>query len=101
MPPLCSTVRIARVESRIRTASPRVSDSIDVSCRLGRKRRRVLLLAWLTLLPVRTPLPVIWQRRDIAKKPRSGSMEGAGYGEALPEGQPAIAPARRWRGRVQ
>jgi hypothetical protein len=23
------------------------------------------LLAWLTLLPVSTPLPVIWQRRDM------------------------------------
>src|SRR5690606_26266615 len=33
------------------------------SCRLGRKRRRVLLLACETLLPVRTALPVTWQTR--------------------------------------
>src|SRR5690606_26812566 len=35
------------------------------SCRLGRKRRRVLLLACETLLPVCTPLPVTWHTRDI------------------------------------
>src|SRR5690606_32220672 len=35
------------------------------SCRLGRKRRRVLLFACETLLPVCTPLPVTWQTRDI------------------------------------
>src|SRR5690242_7013105 len=57
-------VRIARVESRMRTA-PSASDSTDVFCRLGRKRRRVRLLAWLTLLPASTVLPVISQRRDI------------------------------------
>jgi hypothetical protein len=33
--------------------------------RFGRKRRRVLLLAWLTLLPVWTALPVSSQARDI------------------------------------
>src|SRR4051794_36302888 len=66
MPPFCSMVRIARVQSRIRTDCPRTSDSSEASWRLGRKRRRVRLLAWLTLLPVSTPLPVIWQRRDIA-----------------------------------
>src|SRR5277367_6406152 len=71
MPPLCSTVRILRVQSRMRTEAPRMSDSSDVSCRLGRKRRRVLLLAWLTLLPLSTPLPVIWQRRDIFGAPWS------------------------------
>jgi hypothetical protein len=30
-----------------------------------------LLLAWLTLLPLSTPLPVIWQRRDIFGAPWS------------------------------
>ena len=38
---------------------PSASESSDVVCRLGRKRRLVLLLAWLTLLPTCTPLPVI------------------------------------------
>ena len=65
MPPLYSMVRIARVDSRMRTCTPRTSDSSEVSCRFGRNLRRVRLLAWLTLLPVSTPLPVIWQRRDI------------------------------------
>src|ERR1039457_2298986 len=66
MPPLCSMVRMARVHRRRRTAEPSASDSSEVSCRLGRKRRRVLLLAWLTLLPASTPLPVISQRRDMS-----------------------------------
>src|SRR6476619_6273194 len=35
------------------------------SCRLGRKRRRVLLLACETLLPVCTRLPDTWHTRDI------------------------------------
>src|SRR5690606_35647689 len=35
------------------------------SCRFGRKRRRVLLLACETLLPVCTPLPVTWHTRDM------------------------------------
>src|SRR5690606_41494390 len=35
------------------------------SCGLGRNRRRVLLLACETLLPVCTLLPVTWQTRDI------------------------------------
>src|SRR5688500_4266456 len=35
------------------------------SCRFGRKRRRVLLFACETLLPVCTPLPVTWHTRDI------------------------------------
>src|SRR5687768_14425230 len=35
------------------------------SCRFGRKRRRVLLLACETLLPVCTRLPETWHTRDI------------------------------------
>src|SRR3954454_10397448 len=80
MPPLCSTVRMPRVDRRMRTSCPRLSDSSDVTWRFGRKRRRVLLLAWLTLLPLRTPLPVISQRRDIALNPQY-RLEGAGYGD--------------------
>src|ERR1039458_3224729 len=80
MPPLCSMVRMARVHRRRRTDEPSASDSSEVSCRLGRKRRRVLLLAWLTLLPACTPLPVISQRRDIFGNP--WASEGRGYGEA-------------------
>src|ERR1700760_2823383 len=86
IPPLCSTVRIARVDSRMRTSCPRVSDNNDATCRFGRKRRRVLLLAWLTLLPDKTPLPVISQRRDIAPN-SSRHSEGAGYGDQTPPRQ--------------
>jgi hypothetical protein len=68
-PPLCSMVRMPLVDRRIFTGVPSTSDQNEVSCRLGRKRRRVLLLAWLTLLPVRTPLPVMPQRRAMAKIP--------------------------------
>src|SRR3546814_20135812 len=50
-----------------RTIRPSASDSSAVSWTFGRKRRRVLLLAWLTLLPVITPLPVSWQRRAIGR----------------------------------
>src|SRR4029077_8529262 len=85
-----STVRMPRVDRRSFTSAPRISDNSVVSCRFGRKRRRVLLLAWLTLLPVSTPLPVISQRRDIGKiLGRSGHVataardasEGRPYGE--------------------
>src|SRR5688572_13196919 len=60
-------VRIALTVRRSFTSWPRASDSRDVTCRFGKKRRLVLLLAWLTWLPTRTPLPVISQRRAIAK----------------------------------
>jgi hypothetical protein len=43
---------------------------------LGRKRRRVLLWAWLTLLPANTPLPVIAQRLAMAES--SSQKSGAG-----------------------
>src|SRR5882724_1705502 len=35
-------------------------------CRLGRNTRFVLLFAWLTRCPLRTPFPVNSQRRDMA-----------------------------------
>src|ERR1700760_819984 len=95
MPPLCSTVRMPRVDSRRRTAVPRMSDSSDVSCRFGRKRRRVRLLAWLTLLPASTPLPVIWQRRDIAEDPY---RVGRGGVWRSPQGASSVPPARRQAG---
>src|SRR5208282_5904372 len=60
-------VRMARVDSRNRTARSSASDSTEVTWRLGRKRRLVLLLAWLTLLPTSTPLPVMLHRRDMGK----------------------------------
>src|SRR5919109_802809 len=60
-------VRIAFTVRRSFTSWPSASDRRDVTCRFGMKRRLVLLLAWLTWLPTCTPLPVISQRRAIAK----------------------------------
>src|SRR5687768_15569995 len=60
-------VRIAFTVRRSFTNCPSASDRRLVTCRFGMKRRLVLLLAWLTWLPTRTPLPVISQRRAIAK----------------------------------
>src|SRR5439155_12111331 len=57
IPPLNSIVRIAGVERRNRTG-PIASDSIEIVCKFGRKRRFVLMLEWLTLWPTWTPLPV-------------------------------------------
>src|SRR5579862_5982590 len=57
IPPFFSIVRIAVVLRRSRTA-PSVSDNSEMRCRLGRKRRFVLMLEWLTLWPTWTPLPV-------------------------------------------
>src|SRR5882757_6793524 len=59
-------VRMPLVLRRIRTDTPRTSETSEVVCRFGRNRRRVLFLAWLTLLPLITPLPVTWQRRAMA-----------------------------------
>src|SRR5690606_29897292 len=63
--PFLSMVRRAAVETRSFTQRFSEATQKRRSCRLGRKRRRVLLLACETLLPVCTPLPVTWQTRDI------------------------------------
>ena len=80
-PPRCSTVRTAWAEIRSRMLSPRVSLNKCRWRRLGRKRRLVLLLAWLTLLPVNTPLPVRMQRRAI-RRSSSESFGPAAAGSA-------------------
>ena len=41
------------------------SKKSETTCKLGKKRRRVLLLAWLTLLPLITPVPEISHFLDI------------------------------------
>src|ERR1700689_4837420 len=74
-------VRMARVDRRRRKDWPSASDNSEVTWRLGKNRRRVLLLAWLTLLPLNTPLPVISQRRDI---------------EVLGSEEAGLMTARRW-----
>src|SRR5690606_21482304 len=63
--PFLSMVRRAAAETRSFTQRFSEATQKRRSCRLGRKRRRVLLFACETLLPVCTPLPVTWQTRDI------------------------------------
>src|SRR3984957_19113358 len=73
MPPLNSIVRIALVDRRSRI-EPTLSDNSETVCRFGRKRRLVLRLEWLTLLPTCTPLPVTGHLRAmprLAFSPRS------------------------------
>ena len=65
-------------QRRRRDAEARVWPSVslvsDTSFRFGRKRRLVLLLAWLTLLPTIGLLPVSSQRRAIGPILASGSV---------------------------
>jgi hypothetical protein len=55
------------VQTRIRLGDP--STSTRTVCRLGYHRRLVLLLAWLTLLPVTGPLAHTAQTRAISSTP--------------------------------
>src|SRR5580658_1319918 len=52
---------------RRRTERPSASDISVTLRRLGRNRRLVLILEWLTLWPTWADLPVNSQRRDIAR----------------------------------
>src|SRR5580700_5164381 len=78
MPPLCSMVFMPRGVSRRRTVWPSASDRTEPTCRLDRNRRRVLLLAWLTLLPYCTALPDRAQRRGMAISAKKRSRREAG-----------------------
>src|SRR5690606_37443918 len=64
--PFLSMVRSACAETRSLTQRFSLATQKRRSCRFGWKRRRVLLLACETLLPVCTFLPETWQTRDIA-----------------------------------
>jgi hypothetical protein len=66
-PPLCSTERRPWVDTRNLKLRSSFSEISVTFCRLGRKTRLVLLLAWLTLWPTWRPLPVSSQMRDMAK----------------------------------
>src|SRR5277367_6129529 len=73
---------MALVETRSRTFRPSASEMKVTLHRFGRKRRLVLMLEWLTLWPVRGPLAVSSQRRDMSKilaTPRQpiGRLEGS------------------------
>src|SRR6202008_1319430 len=63
--PFFSMVRRPRVETRRLTQRRSASSQKRCVCRLGRKRRRFLLLAWDTRLPTATLLPVTSQTRLI------------------------------------
>src|SRR6185503_11378175 len=88
-PPRCSTERSALAEMRSFTVRPSTSEISDTLSRLGRKRRLVRLMAWLTLLPTITPLPVNSQRRAIlkflSKQPDGGQSPAAGLRSTLIE----------------
>src|SRR5690606_28477550 len=76
-------------EMRRRTFWFSASEISVTLTRLGRKRRRVLLLAWLTLLPDWTPLPVSSQARDMVHPSDSCSGQTqvpAQYGARSPIG---------------
>ncbi len=70
-PPLCSTERRPWVDTRNLKLRSSFSEISVTFCRLGRKTRLVLLLAWLTLWPTWRPLPVSSQMRDMTKLSRS------------------------------
>src|SRR5665213_2424812 len=96
-------VRIALVDRRSRTV-PSASDRIEASCRFGMNRRLVLLLAWLTLLPTSTPLPVMTHRRAIGVfLNREGRARGPAFGRFVSEAARIVKPGasglRRRRGR--
>ena len=57
--------RMPAAETRRRNDWPRTSEISVTSLRFGRKRRFVLLFAWLTLWPLIGPLPVSSQTRDM------------------------------------
>src|SRR3990170_1570108 len=78
-PPRCSTERKAWALIVIRTRFFSASLSSVTLQRFGRKRRLVRRLAWLTLLPVSTALPVSSQRRAIVLDP-SLDMHGTRCG---------------------
>ena len=64
-PPFRSTDRSVETAPRNRTVCSSKSLCNETRCRFGRNRRRVLLWAWPTWLPVSTPFPVSSQRRDM------------------------------------
>src|SRR5262249_15231110 len=57
----------AFADTRSLTERPSASEIMVTLSRLGRKRRLVLMLEWLTLCPTCAPLPVSSHRHDIEK----------------------------------
>src|SRR5688500_13114689 len=78
--PFLSMVRRAAVERRSFTQRFSLATQNRRSCRLGRKRRRVLFMACETLLPVVVRLPVTWHTRDITHLEKVCASLGQGGG---------------------
>src|SRR5205814_10647183 len=86
--PRFSRVRIPLVVSRRVTQRFSVSTQKRCVCRLGRKRRRFLLLAWETRLPAAGFLPVISQTRDILSTLTGGPRDSRGGFYTSPAARP-------------
>src|SRR2546430_16100549 len=91
--PRFSTVRMPLVVSRRVTQRFSVSTQKRCVCRLGRNRRRFLLLAWEALFPTPGFLPVTSQTRDIRLTLRDFSDLGSRRVPSVPG--PGFIPARR------
>src|SRR5579871_4896671 len=92
--PFFSTVRMPLVDSRSVTQRFSFSTQKRCVCRLGRKRRRFLLLAWETRLPTAGFLPVTSQTRDIGTTLRI-SVTWDLMAATAPDPGPGFIPARR------
>ena len=96
-PPRCSTERRACELIFRFTEEPSASLIRVTWLRLGRNRRRVLLFAWLTLLPVWTALPVNSQRRAIGKSSFTAGLRHSAckmtglFGSCIPIGAAQFA----------
>src|SRR6056297_2014546 len=87
--PLRSMMRRPCWETRSFTKRRSLSTQMRWVWRLGRKRRRDLLFAWDTLLPVSGPLPVTWQTRDMiltSEKPADRPFESRPLCRRPPDG---------------
>src|SRR5262249_21688919 len=74
-PPRWSTVLRALAETRKRTDRPSASESIVTLSRLGRNRRLVLRLEWLTRCPIWRVLPVSSHRHAMVKVLQAGPIK--------------------------
>src|SRR5690606_12137437 len=70
-----SMMRIPLVALRRRTKRFSLSTQKRRCCRLGRKRRLVLIWEWETLFPTAGPFPVTWQTLDIDLSPDFNCIE--------------------------
>src|SRR5207344_3345678 len=90
--PFFSMVRRPRVDTRRETQRRSVSSQKRWVWRLGRKRRRFLLLAWETRFPTATLLPVTSQTRLI-KIPTNQSVKYWSAGFWPPKGSSLYQPS--------